>query len=291
VTLISDSGATTGNIKLKRIVAGTGVTVQNDTNGNLQITSTVVGGVTSVDGQTGAVTVKAADANDASGTTLIVNSGATTGNITLKTIVAGSNITLATDANGNLQINGTASPYTLPAATTTTLGGIIVGSGLSITAGVLSATSTGGVTSFNSRTGAVTFEVSDLTGVGGATLANVAAAKYYDLMGGVSGSVTASQLMLQHPAARTLTIPANMAGSQAYAATAPTASATLTVSIVGGSAIGTIVFAAGSHTATFTTTGGAIQTITPGQIVDVTGPATADTTLATVSFTILTLAT
>lgn len=94
------------------------------------------GDVKTVNGQhpdaTGNVTVSAVDANDASGTTLIVDSGALTGSIKLKTIVAGSGITLANDSNGNLQISG-ANQYVLPAATTTTLGGVIVaGPGLAV---------------------------------------------------------------------------------------------------------------------------------------------------------------
>ena len=95
------------------------------------------GDVKTVNGQhpdaTGNVTVSAVDANDASGTTLIVDSGALTGSIKLKTLVAGSGITLANDSNGNLQISG-ANQYVLPAATTTTLGGVKIGANVSVTA-------------------------------------------------------------------------------------------------------------------------------------------------------------
>jgi hypothetical protein len=265
------------------VIVGSGLSVSG---GVLSVSA--VGGVTSVDGQTGVVTVEATDNNAATGTTLIVDGGSTTGNIKLKTIVAGTGITLAADTNGNLQING--SSYTLPAATTSTLGGVIVGSGLSITSGVLSVTATGGVTTFNTRSGAVVFEVGDLTGVGGATTANVAAAKYYDIVGGAAGQVLASQIVCLHVAVRTITLPVNFAGSAAYAATAPTAATSLNV-LVAGTSVGTISFAAGSQTATFTTVGGTAVTINPAQIVEIVASATADTTFATTAITLLGVAT
>ena len=68
---------------------------------------TVSANVTSVSGLTGAVVIKAEDNNDTSGTTLISDSGATDGTIKLKTLVAGNNITITTDANGNLAVAST----------------------------------------------------------------------------------------------------------------------------------------------------------------------------------------
>lgn len=107
-SLISDSGSTTANIKLKTLVAGSGVTITPDANGNLSIASTAAGSVSSVSGQTGVVVVQATNNNGATGTSLISDGGATTANIKLKTIVAGSGITLSADPNGNLQIASTA---------------------------------------------------------------------------------------------------------------------------------------------------------------------------------------
>jgi len=70
--------------------------------------------------------------------------------------IAANNVTISTGGNS----------YVLPAATNSTLGGIIVGSNLTIANGVLSATSSGGgVTAFNSRTGNVTLTASDVTAV------------------------------------------------------------------------------------------------------------------------------
>lgn len=146
-----------------------------------------------------------------------------------------------------------------------------------------------GVTTFNTRSGAVTLGSADISGATGALLTDVAAAKYYDVPGGAAGAITASELLLQHVAVRTLNFASNFANSKGVAGTAPTASVTLTVA-VNGATVGTIVFAASATTSTFTTSSGAL-TVTPGQILTVTAPSSADATLANVSFTLLGLAT
>ena len=68
-------------------------------------------------------------------------------------------------ADNVVVVQTTGSSYTLPAATANSLGGIIVGSNLTISNGVLSATSSGGVTAFNGRTGNVTLTANDVTAV------------------------------------------------------------------------------------------------------------------------------
>jgi hypothetical protein len=68
-------------------------------------------------------------------------------------------------AANNITVSTTGNSYVLPAATNSTLGGIIAGDNLSINAnGVLSAQA-GGVTSFNNRTGNVTLTANDVTAV------------------------------------------------------------------------------------------------------------------------------
>ena len=78
-------------------------------------------------------------------------------------------------AANNITVATTGNSYVLPAATNSTLGGIIVGSNLTIANGVLSATSSGGgVTAFNNRTGNVTLLSGDITNVlGNATYLEV----------------------------------------------------------------------------------------------------------------------
>ena len=108
------------------------------------------------------------------------------GLLSLRSIVAGTNITVTSNGAGGIVVGSSGSSYVLPAATTTTLGGVSVGTGLSVNAqgvlsanatptasagtlglvrvgsglsidgsGVLSVSAAGGVTSVNTKTGAV----------------------------------------------------------------------------------------------------------------------------------------
>jgi hypothetical protein len=120
-----------------------------------------------------------------------------------------------------------------------------------------------------------------------ATTAFVQATKYYDVVGGAVGAIGASQLMTQFISGRTVTFPASLTGSVGYASTVPTASTTFTIT-ANGTNVGTMVFAAGAHTPTFTAASS--FSLSPGQLLIVTGPASADATIATVSFTLLGLA-
>jgi hypothetical protein len=161
------------------------------------------GAVTSVNGQTGAVTIQAVDNNDASGTTLISNSGSSNGVVKLKTLVSGTGVTISPDANGNLVIgssgvssfNTRTGAVSLQLSDVTAVGGAPIASPsltgtptaptatagtdntqIATTAFVMGAVASGvaGVSSFNTRTGAVTLQLSDVTGVGGAPLASPA---------------------------------------------------------------------------------------------------------------------
>lgn len=285
VSLISDSGSTTGNAKLKTLVQGNGITLASDANGNILIngvnqytlpaaTTTILGGVKvgsglsatsdgtlSVTGQVktvsgqapdgnGNVVIRATSANSASGQTLVVNDGSTTGNVTLKNIVAGSNISLGSDANGNLVVNSTtagsitavnsegtgvsivdndgttggvailkslaagsnititpaadgktltfAANQVLQPATTTTIGGVIVGTGLAVAGngtlslaapsgvniggvkagsgvsiasdGTISVTAVGGVSSVSGQTGTVVVSATNTSTASGTSL-------------------------------------------------------------------------------------------------------------------------
>jgi len=73
----------------------------------------------------------------------------------------------------------------------------------------------------------------------------------------------------------------NFAGSggSVDSSTAATSSTTFTVK-KNGSAVGTIVWGAGSTTPTFTTTSGAAITFNSGDVITIVGPSTADATLA-----------
>jgi hypothetical protein len=261
ISIIANSGSTTGTIKLLRLVAGANITMGADGSGNLQITgatptppyvlpaatASVLGGVkqgtgvtiaadgtisvpangvNSVNGQTGAVTISVVDANPASGSTLISDTGSTTGTAKLLRIVAGTNIALANDVNGNLQISSTgslpiasgstlggvkigsnvsiagdgtisvAAPYTLPVATASTLGGVKQGSGVTIAGDGTISVSAGSVSSVSGQTGAVVVQATNnnaatgttLISDGGATTGNI---KLKTLVAGTSVTLTA----------------------------------------------------------------------------------------------------
>ena len=92
--------------------------------------------VTSFNGNLGATTFTVSTLNLSPGAQSLVSNSSSTG-VSISPLVAGSDITLALDANSNIIINNTYS-YTLPQATTTGLGGVIVGAGLSVSGGTIS---------------------------------------------------------------------------------------------------------------------------------------------------------
>lgn len=219
-TLVADNGTTNSQAKIKSLAAGSNITISAPDANTLSIAATVP--VQSVNGLAGNITIQASDNNSATGTSLIADSGGTTGNIKLRTLVAGTGISISSDISGNLLVassGGYTLPpattstlggvivgsnlavdgsgvlsYTMPAATTTTIGGVVVGNNLSITGnvlsvpiattsvagvvkagtglsvaadGTLSVTVAGGVTSVNNKSGAV-----QITGIGSVTVDN-----------------------------------------------------------------------------------------------------------------------
>jgi hypothetical protein len=184
---------------------------------------------------------------------------------------------------------------------------------LATTAFVATAISSSAVTSFNGRAGAVSLQQADIANAGGALLASpafsgsptaptprltdssttlattafVQAQKYYDVKDRAFGAIAANQLIVQFVSGRTVTFPAGLTNSQGYAAVVPTASTTFTIN-ANGTDVGTMVFAAGSNTATFTASSS--FSLSPGQVLTVTAPASADATIASVSVTLLGLA-
>jgi len=131
-----------------------------------------------------------------------------------------------------------------------------------------------------------------------ATAATMAAQKYvmgFSFVGGVLGS---SQLLGLHRVSKAIRFPANFGSyagylSEAGATANATASTVLTVAKALAatptvfSAIGTITFAAGTITPTFATSGGVAIDLVQGDVVQLSGPATADATLANVYVTLV----
>jgi hypothetical protein len=103
----------------------------------------------------------------------------------------------------------------------------------------------------------------------------------YDVAGFLSGVPTASEILLRLPMVRQVTFDVNMAGSKGAGSIAANASTTFTIA-KNGVSIGTMVFAIGATTATFVAAAASVFAI--GDVLSVTGPASADATLANVGF-------
>ena len=164
------------------------------------VTNAIASGanVTSFNGRSGAVTLNASDISGAGGA--ILNSPAFTGTPTSPTPTVGDNsakiattafVTTAIAGAGVASFNGRTGAVVLTLADVTAVGGAPIASPtftgipaaptaapgttttqLATTAFVTAAVTAGAVVSFNSRTGAVTLQASDVSAVGGALLAS-----------------------------------------------------------------------------------------------------------------------
>lgn len=94
------------------------------------------------------------------------------------------------------------------------------------------------------------------------------------------GVMTNGQLCLRRKVTRPFTLPITLVGSFASATANATASTTITLK-KNGASIGTIVFALGASTATFTFV--ASVSFAVGDVLTIEGPVTADATLANVT--------
>jgi len=107
----------------------------------------------------------------------------------------------------------------------------------------------------------------------------------FDVHAYYPGTVPSSTNIVRNPVARDVTFGANFASSYATASVAATAETTFIVNkIVAGvvTQIGTIVFALGTTTGTFTTTGGLAITIVAGTVINILSPVVPDLTLSDV---------
>jgi hypothetical protein len=105
----------------------------------------------------------------------------------------------------------------------------------------------------------------------------------FDLTSFYPGIPSASAKVTRVPVARTVSFPANLAGSIGIASVAATALTAFAVR-KNAASVGTITFAAGATTATFTTASGAAFSLTAGDYLSIVAPATPDATLADVGF-------
>jgi hypothetical protein len=101
--------------------------------------------------------------------------------------------------------------------------------------------------------------------------------------GSWSGSPAAGQVVERYIFATGVTFPAGLSGSYGTAGTAATASASFTIAR-NGSAVGTMSFAAGAASATFTMA--SATAFAAGDVLTLTAPAPADATLANPAWTL-----
>lgn len=107
----------------------------------------------------------------------------------------------------------------------------------------------------------------------------------YDIAGRADGTFSASQLVLNTPMVRTVTFAAGFGGSVGILATAPTNAITFTITDPSGTNIGTMQFAAGATSATFSSVASAAFSVASGNLT-VTAPAVSDATAASLIFTL-----
>lgn len=117
---------------------------------------------------------------------------------------------------------------------------------------------------------------------GGATAVEFVAAPY-DIGAFCAGKPTASEVLLRFVATRAFNLPASLTDSQVKAGTAATATTDFDLQ-KNGSSIGTVSFAASGTTATFTFA--SAVSFAAGDILAIIAPASADATLADISFTL-----
>lgn len=148
-SLVDNDGTSGGVAILKSIAQGTGITITPSGDGKTLTftavssyvlpvaTTSILGGVKQGVGVTiaadGTLTSLGSVGSVGAGQTLINDDGSTSHAAKLKSIVAGTNITLSSDAN-TVTVNSTAGTYTLPAATASVLGGVKIGANVNVTA-------------------------------------------------------------------------------------------------------------------------------------------------------------
>jgi hypothetical protein len=105
----------------------------------------------------------------------------------------------------------------------------------------------------------------------------------FDLSAFYPGVPGGSTIVMRVPVARSITFPANFTGSK-FAASANATATTVFDIKKNGSSVGSISIAAGTTTATFTSSGGAAQSFVAGDVLSIVCPASPDTTLSDPGF-------
>ena len=182
-----------------------------------------------------------------------------------------------------------AGTYTLPAATSSVLGGIKQGTNVTIAP---DGTTSVNLNSYVQKAASPTaghYAVLTSDGSiadGGDALLTISNVLDYVVAGGYAGTPAASQRGILHVLPHPITLPAGLGGSVATALTAATSAAVFTLAYVRSGSSTTIA------TLTFTGTAGAFSSVTiptlqAGDVITLTAPGTPDATLADIGISIL----
>lgn len=261
---VNSVGFTAGRTRLYTVVAGSS-TVASYTDHRVGVL-TLGTGVTSVNGKTDAVTLDAADVGaDAEGTAaaaLAAHEAADNPHPQYLTQAEADALYASSGSAGVASVNGATGAVTLDAAD--------VGADAAGTAAAAIAAHEAAANPHPDYLTQTEGDARYLQSVG---------AQPFDLTAFYPGTPTASAIVTRVPVARAVTFPAGLAGSVGTATAAATASTAFDVQ-KNGASVGTITFAAGATSATFTAAGG--FALAAGDLLSIIAPAVADATLANV---------
>lgn len=181
--------------------------------------------------------------------------------------------------------------YTLPQATASILGGVVVGDNINVSAGVISVVSDNIIDALGFTPPQYLAEMGDVliaSPTDGMMLRYNGSSGLWSqedtpfiVSVAIGGTPTATQFLGGYYVTHDGSFPSNFSGSRWRCLTAPAASYAIDVK-KNGSSVGTITFALGATTATFTTSGGSAVTVADGDRIEFYGAATPDTTIANI---------
>ena len=179
-----------------------------------------------------------------------------------------------TDANSSAKVTGGMYAYIEQGTTQAATGWTLITNAVVLDTTALVFTQFGGAVAYTAGT--------NIT-ISGNTISVANSALPYDISVSVSGKPAASEYLLRLVCVRAFSLAIAAATQKAIALTAATASTTLTVS-KNGTSIGTIVFAAAGTTGTFS---GTTTSFAVSDVLTISAPSTADTTLSDVGISLV----
>lgn len=217
-------------------------------------------------------------------TSLITSTLAVQGKVTAGDGFSGSGAGL-TGLNASALTSGTVPEAQLPLASASAVGGVKV-DGTTITANAAGLITASGCQPLSAELTGLAALSSQSTGFVKRTAAGTyttTAAAPYDVSNFINGKPLASEILIRTVIVRAISLQANFAGCLAYCSTAAAAAATLAI-LKNGVQVGTITFAIGAKSGTFSTS--SAITFNVGDQLVVTAPSTVDATLSDISISL-----